>query len=110
MNHQDNSPERPAAATGLSSINSGPTAVLKWNPPVDDHRPAAGLSYDVRVGTTRGGVNIISPEADPTTGRRRVATLGNFGENLSAIFHPPPCQTYYGSVQAVDTVFAGSPF
>ena len=64
----------------------------------------------MRIGTTPGGVDILSPEADPATGRRRVATLGNFGENPSATFHLPAGQTYYWSVQAVDTSFAGSPF
>jgi len=102
-----NSP--PGAPTGLSTTVVGTTALLKWNAPADDHTPAAGLSYNVRIGTTPGGNDILSPEADPATGWRRVPTLGNLGENLSATFHPTP-GNYYWSVQAVDTSFSGSPF
>jgi hypothetical protein len=102
-----NSP--PAAPTDLAAKVSGATVVLKWNAPADDHTPAAGLSYNVRIGTTPGGGDILSPEADPATGWRRVTTLGNLGENLSATFHLP-LGNYYWSVQAVDTSFAGSPF
>jgi hypothetical protein len=102
-----NSP--PAAPTDLSATVSGTTVVLKWSPPADDHTPAAGLSYDVRIGTTPGGGDILSPEADPATGWRRVTTLGNLGEDLSATFHLPPGH-YYWSAQAVDASFAGSRF
>jgi hypothetical protein len=102
-----NSP--PVAPLGLSTAVSGMNVVLQWNAPADDHSPAAGLSYDVRIGTTPGGVDILSPGADPATGRRRVAALGNLGENLSATLHVPP-GNYYWSVQAVDSGFAGSPF
>jgi hypothetical protein len=97
------------APAGLSATVTGSIVVLKWNPPADDHTPVPGLSYNVRIGTTPGGVDIISPGADPATGVRRVAALGNLGENLSATVFLPPGH-YYWSVQAVDTSFAGSPF
>jgi hypothetical protein len=104
-----NSP--PAAPVGLSSTVSGDTVRLNWSPSADDHTPAAGLSYNVRIGTTPGGVEVLSPEADPATGWRRVTTLGKLGENHSTVFHNlAPGQTYYWSVQAVDTSLAGSPF
>ena len=100
----------PAAAPGgLMATVEGATVVLEWTLPVDDHTPSAGLTYDLRLGTTPGGVDILSPEADPATGWRRVATLGNLGENLSATFQLPP-GNYYWSVQAVDSAFVGSPF
>jgi hypothetical protein len=99
----------PPAPFGLSSTVSGDTVRLNWNPLADDHTPAAGLTYDVRIGATPGGVDILSPEADPTTGWRRVATLGNLGENLSTTFHLSP-GNYYWSVQVVDSSFAGSAF
>jgi hypothetical protein len=102
-----NSP--PAAPAGLTAIVSGTSAVLRWDPPVDDHTPATGLSYAVRIGTTPGAGDILSPEADPVTGRRRVAALGSLGENLSATFLLPPGD-YFWSVQAVDSGFVGSPF
>ena len=56
--------------------------------------PDSAYSQFVLIGTTPGGVDILSPEADPATGWRRVATLGNLGENLSATFHLPPGHYY----------------
>jgi hypothetical protein len=99
----------PSVAVGLTSTVFGDTVQLNWSPAADDHTPAAGLRYDVRVGTAPGAIDIISPEADPATGWRRVPTLGILGENFSATLHLPPGQ-YYWSVQAVDSGFAGSPF
>jgi hypothetical protein len=43
-------------------------------------------------------------------GRRLVPQLGNVQHGPPAIFLPQPGQTYYWSVQAVDSSFAGSPF
>jgi VCBS repeat protein/fibronectin type III domain protein len=102
-----NSP--PAVPTGLSATVSGTTVVLNWNPPADDHTPAAGLSYNVRIGTVSGGSDIVSAPALPNgmliTPRMGTARAG------SATFHQlTPGRTYYWSVQAVDSAFAGSPF
>src|SRR5690242_3439310 len=50
----------PAAPTGLSSTVSGEAVTLRWTPPADDHTPAAGLTYNIRVGTTPGGSDVVS--------------------------------------------------
>ena len=102
-----NSP--PAAPAGLSSVISGTTAVLRWNPPVDDHTPATGLSYNVRIGTTPGGSDIVSAPALPN-GALLVASAGAVRGDSTAIHNLTPGRTYYWSVQAVDIGFAGSPF
>jgi hypothetical protein len=96
-----NSP--PAAPAGLSSTVSGDTVVLKWSPPV------AGLSYNVRIGTTPGASDILSAPA-LSNGRLLVPQMGSARNGLAAIHHLAPGQTYYWSVQAVDTSFAGSDF
>jgi hypothetical protein len=102
-----NSP--PAAPAGLSATVSSNTVVLKWNPPADDHTPAAGLSYNVRIGTTPGGSDIVSAPS-LTSGKLLVPQMGS-ARNGSAAFHQLTLgQTYYWSVQAVDSGFAGSPF
>ena len=102
----------PTAPTGLSSSpgTNGPTVVLSWNASTDAQTPSAGLSYNIRVGTTPGGIDIVSPNADLTTGRTRQPAIGNAGERLSAAVKLPASGTYYWSVQAVDTGFAGSAF
>jgi hypothetical protein len=83
--------------------------ILKWNPPADDHTPASGLSYHVRIGTAPGASDIVSPPA-LINGRLLVPQLGP-ARNGSAVLHQlAPSRTYYWSVQAVDSGFAGSPF
>lgn len=102
-----NSP--PAAPECLSVNVSGTSTVLRWNYPADDHMPAAALTYEVGIGTTSGASDTVSPKADPDTGLRRVATLGNLGESLWAPFRLPP-GNYCRNVQSVDSGFIGSPF
>jgi len=77
---------------------------------VDAQTPAAGLSYNLRVGTSPGGADVVSPEAG-TNGSRRVTALGNAGSRLAAeLSNVLPGTNYYWSVQAVDSAFAGGPF
>ena len=86
------------------------SVVLTWQPPVDSQTKSNGLNYNLRVGTTPGGIDIVSPLADPTNGQRRVAAIGNVGPTNRAVLINLPKGTYYWSVQAIDTAFAGSPF
>jgi hypothetical protein len=70
--------------------------------------PAAGLSYNLRVGTTPGGSEIFSPMAG-ADGLRRVVRAGNAGMTNAWIARLQP-GAYYWSVQAIDAGFTGSPF
>ena len=70
--------------------------------------PQVGLSYNLRVGTTSGGDEVFSGMADGS-GWRRIPALGNAQENLSWTL-ALPAGTYFWSVQATDTAFAGSPW
>jgi len=102
-----NSP--PAAPAGLSSRVAGATVELAWNPPADDHTPGSGLSYNVRIGTRPGGSDISSAPA-LANGALLVPRMGS-ARNGGATFHQLAVgQTYYWSVQAVDSGFVGSPF
>ena len=100
----------PAAPALLTVTNFGPTATLSWNAATDSQTPAAGLSYSLRVGTTPGGCDVLSPQAD-TNGSRRLSALGNTGLRRSAQLNGlRPGTNYFWSVQAVDTAWAGGPF
>jgi FG-GAP repeat/FG-GAP-like repeat/FlgD Ig-like domain len=89
----------------------GDLATFQWLPGVDAETPGAGLSYALRVGTTPGGCEILSPAADRNSGRRRLVQYGNNGLGTSkTITIPPGTETLYWSVQTVDGGFAGSPF
>jgi hypothetical protein len=102
----------PAAPTGLHHYHDGDYTVFAWSPPTDDHTDANHLTYNLRIGTTPGGCEIMSPMASPS-GFRRIAAMGYANANCfwkiktSAL---PAIQHYYWSVQAIDTAFLGSPF
>src|SRR5262245_51980648 len=99
----------PAAPSGLSSTVSNSTVTLTWNAPLDDHTPAAGLTYNLRVGTVPGGSDVLSAPA-LTNGRLLLPQMGSTRNRSARLHQLRPGQTYYWSVQAVDPGFAGSPF
>ncbi|MGH7598230.1 MAG: FG-GAP-like repeat-containing protein, partial [bacterium] len=106
---QANTP--PTTPTNLRAIASEATIMtLIWNAATDQQTPAAGLTYNLRVGTTPGGAEIISPHSRPD-GYRQLAQLGNTNHATQRpLLRLTPGRTYYWSVQAVDHNFAGSPF
>jgi hypothetical protein len=102
----------PAAPAGLQSTQpSGDAVQLTWTRSADAQTTnATGLYYNLRVGTTPGGAEVLSPLADPATGQRRVVGLGNASQTNRWVLRDLPRGTYHWSVQAMDTAFAGSPF
>jgi hypothetical protein len=107
MTSTSNTP--PSAPTGLTASIVGRSATLQWNPSSDDHTPAAGLTYNLRVGTTPGGTDIVSPLAK-ADGTRLIPAMGDQQLGVTALLSNLPRGRYYWSVQAIDTAFAGSPF
>jgi hypothetical protein len=100
----------PTAPTGLTSSANGYGVVLSWNASTDAQTPSAGLSYNIRVGSSSGGINIVAPQSDPVTGFRRLPQIGNAQQRRFSILTNLSAGTYYWSVQAVDSAFAGSAF
>jgi hypothetical protein len=67
------------------------------------------LSYNLRVGTTPGGSDVVAPLAGPN-GVRQLAAYGNTeGRNSAKLTGLRP-GTYYWSVQTVGANYAGSSF
>lgn len=100
----------PTAPTGLGSVVTQSLVTLSWSAAHDDTTPTNGLTYNVRISRTPGGMDILSPMAHPTSGLRRIAAAGNAGWNrfkLASLYLPG---TYYWSVQAIDNGYAGGPF
>jgi hypothetical protein len=102
----------PSAPTNLNASGDGFTFNLAWSPAADSQTPAAGLTYNLRVGTTPGGSDLYAVMADVTSGLRRIPEMGGSQLGTSSPFTPtvPGCYTAYWSVQAVDSAFAGGPF
>lgn len=108
-NHTPLTNTPPTAPTGLSVTNVGDRMTFSWNAASDAQTPASGLTYNVRIGTTPGGSDAMSPMSS-SSGWRRLPQMGNAQNRLFAIFHAQLNTPYYWSVQAVDTDFAGGPF
>jgi predicted nucleotidyltransferase len=99
----------PAAPGGLAAEMTEDQLILSWNTSTDIETPSLGLSYNVRVGTTPGGCEILSAMADTGNGYRRVVQMGNAQQRTSLSLSVVPAD-YYWSVQAIDGAYAGSPF
>jgi hypothetical protein len=105
------------APTAPTNLFTDPPAAggvtFKWDPSSDGSQtPADGLSYNLRVGTSDGGSEVCSGMAD-TNGRRLIPARGPIqpGQSGNSVtLTLPGGQTYYWSVQAVDTGFKGSPW
>ncbi|MBU1700584.1 MAG: VCBS repeat-containing protein [Candidatus Eisenbacteria bacterium] len=99
----------PVAPTGLAATFADDRLVLSWLPASDAETPTAGLSYNLRVGTSSGGSQIMSAMVIPATGHRTIPALGNAQQCLSWSLDAQ-AEQYYWSVQSIDGAFAGSVF
>ncbi len=101
----------PAAPTGLIVTTSGNNLILSWNQVVSDNTPAGSISYNVMVGTSAGGINIVSPNSNTTTGMHRISGMGNAQLGTSFVLRNlQRGVTYFWRVQAIDNSWKGSTF
>ena len=82
---------------------------LNWDAPGDDNTPPVGLTYNVRLGTAPGAGDVVSAPA-LTNGMLLAPRAGSLRNKTIAFQKLTRGQTYYWSVQAVDSAFGGSPF
>jgi hypothetical protein len=100
---------RPSPPMQLSATpQTNDQVLLAWSRAVDDHTPAAALTYEVRVGTQPGGADVVAPRSHPATGYRRVVRTGEAGGRTNLLLRHLPAGAYYWSVQTVDSSLAGS--
>ena len=100
----------PVPPTNTQALVAGSTVTLSWSGATDRQTPVEGLTYNLRVSREPGGVDIVSPMADPSTGVRFVSRRGNVGHNTSWALRGLPAGAYYWSVQAVDQTYSGGMF
>lgn len=98
----------PSAPVSISNIIHYDTVHFSWGAAIDDKTTQLSLTYNLRVGTTPGGNQILSSLSDPT-GWRKIVGMGNVQQNTSWWLKLPE-GTYYWSVQAIDNSFAGGSF
>jgi hypothetical protein len=107
MGARTNTP--PTAPTTVGATVVGRQVELSWTATTDAETPGNGLSYNVRLGTSPGAIDIVAPQAN-ADGFRQLPARGNVQPGAHALVTNLALGEYYWSVQAVDTAFAGSPF
>lgn len=107
-----NSMPAPPAVLSSSIGDSGFYSVtLRWKPGTDDKTPRNGLTYNLRVGTTSGGNQILSSMTSAVTNYPLLKPgLGNVYFNYSWFLMDLEPGKYYWSVQTVDHSGLASPF
>lgn len=101
----------PSVPTNLrNDAPVGDELVLRWNESTDDQTPNAAVTYNLMVGTTPGGVEVVSPMSLTSTGKRIIPASGNAGTNNYWTLSDLSPGTYYWRVQAIDNTFKASAF
>jgi len=98
----------PSVPGNLTSTLVNGRVMLEWT--AGSEAPTPSHTYNLRVGTTPGGIDVVTPQA-AASGQRHLPAMGN--RQLAKSFslkNLPAGQAYYWSVQALDPAFAGSPF
>ncbi|MDD1462628.1 FG-GAP-like repeat-containing protein [Dolichospermum sp. ST_sed2] len=98
--------------------NADGSITLSWNPTADGTTNEPGISYNLIIGTTAGGADILSGLANKDTnaqssieGRPQVAQIGNVGESSKWTINGLKTGTvYYWNIQAVDPGLKASNF
>ncbi len=90
--------------SGYYSVN------LYWDPGQDDATPEGGLTYNIRVGSSPGGNDIVSSMTSPTNSSLLKPGMGNVYFNTSWHLNNLSPGTYYWSVQTIDNSQLASTF
>jgi hypothetical protein len=101
---------KPVAPNTLTAQRIGNALQLAWNASSDNQTPGTAITYNIRMGTTPGGSDIINPNSSASTGFRRLPDHGNASHRHSWTVKNLPAGKYYWSVQSVDNELAGSSF
>lgn len=99
-------PNEVTIITNANVVEGGIPVEFSWQASTDDHTPTAGLTYAIKVGTTPGGEDVMSANAN-LDGTRKTAEKGNVEHNLKWGLSLPEGR-YYWSVQAIDASYVGS--
>jgi predicted nucleotidyltransferase len=107
----NNLPVEPEGLTTTVDINYEIDRVdFMWQPSIDNETSQKGLTYNLRIGSTPGGCEVMSPNSILRNGIVKFPSQGNVCHNNSWIIYGLTPGRYYWSVQTVDNTFSGSRF
>ncbi|MDD4309325.1 MAG: T9SS type A sorting domain-containing protein [Candidatus Cloacimonetes bacterium] len=88
------------------SFSTGDGLILRWDSGSDAETADLSLTYRVRMGSTSGACDIMSPGSNMLSGFSRNPQHGKHGQKL--IMRALPSGTYHFAVQAIDGMLAAS--
>jgi VCBS repeat protein/type IX secretion system substrate protein/PKD domain-containing protein len=101
---------KPSTPNDLQDTVIGNTVILKWNKPSDNETATPALTYNLRIGTTPGGIDVIAPITNITNGYNKTIGYGNIGYDTSFVIYNVVLDTLYWSVQCIDNSYKASEF
>ena len=103
-------PPLPPAPQGLVAEVTDERVQLSWLPPPGLTGANASVTYNVRVGRTVNGSEILSAMANKVTGRLLMAHAGNAASAETMMLDHLVNGTYFWSVQTINHAFMASAF
>jgi len=101
----------PGAPSNLSVDDiTGGGVTFSWSAGTDGETPVAALTYSLYLKDVTNSKWLINPEANISTGKRKVTGLGNVDNSLAWPIYDLPDGDYEWSVQAIDGAYEGSTF
>ena len=100
----------PSVPQGLVAEVLGDHVHLSWEKSADDHTVQDAISYNLRLGSSSEGEEIVPAMAMPGDGFRKIPAIGNTRLMNSWRIENLLPGTYYWSVQAIDQGYLGSGF
>ncbi|MFC2136572.1 FG-GAP-like repeat-containing protein [Bacteroidota bacterium] len=95
------------APANLQSVRVGYGVLLSWNATSDDLTPSSTLTYNLRVGITPGGNEIVTSMSNPVNGDLSHSITGNCSFQTQRLIDSLPEGKYYWCVQAIDQTYLG---
>ena len=110
INNFENNNTPPNSPQNTSYNQIGSKINISWNPSSDNETPQNGLTYNIGIGTTKNDMNILSPLADLTTGKRKLSSIGNAFLDTTYVINNLSMGWYYYKIQTIDNSYVGSLF
>lgn len=102
--------EAPSATANLHAVVINNDVTFSWNPSLDNTTGINSLSYNIRVGTSASGGEIMAPSSNWDNGYNRVVKPGNIGFHSTFNLKKLVNGKYFWSVQAIDNGYSASDF